>query len=119
MGKFVETITLTRDSYDELIEKFEDAERDCSACHSTIKCIEEENELLREKVWKDFKKGNSYYFTSSNTFEEFMEDFNRRVVNKDLLDNKLFVELKDLLGLGYIEKKVKEYYDNASKKSND
>jgi hypothetical protein len=118
MKKFVETITLTRESYDELKSELTNVKEYHARFMNYFANRLKDIDKLKDTVWGYFLENNLYDFNRHGSYENFMEDFNKKT-NKNLYAYYIeeYCEIDATLGHEFIEKKVKEYYDNANEKS--
>lgn len=113
MEKYVETITLTRKSYDELVKKLNE-KTELAAKEAVIRTqIEVVVFDLKNYIFDNFMKNHNYSTNSIATAKDYLSFYFR--------DNgfKEYDELCKVLGYEFIERKVVELYDNASKKPKD
>lgn len=126
MEKFVETITLTRDSYDALVKEISNLKEIRGKLLDNEKKLNIENavlisevEELKDYIWDNFSEDNNFDLTHNFSYESYMAAYGRRIDKESLGYAKDYDKVNCILGHEFIEKKVKEYYDNASKESND
>lgn len=126
MEKFVETITLTRESYDALVneigdlktirEKLSDSEKELKIEKATLIA---KIEKFKDVIWEKFANSNKYYFESNHSSKKFMEAFNKRISKDPIWFDKDFAKTNELLGYEFIKEKVEKYYDTISEKPKD
>lgn len=113
MEKYVETITLTRKSYDELVKKSNE-KTELAAKEAVMRTqIEVVVFDLKNYIFDNFMKNHRYSMNGIATAEDYLSYYFR---DRGIRD---YDELLKILGYEFIERKVVELYDNAGKEPKD
>ena len=109
----IETITLTRKSYDELVKKLNE-KTELVAKEAVMRARIEVVVLdLKNYIFDNFMKNHRYSMNQHDTAESYLRYYFGDYELKE------YDELCKVLGYEFIERKVVELYDNVSKEPKD
>ena len=109
----IETITLTRKSYDELNKSLNETKELLAKETARKMRVEDVAENLKQYIFDKFMENHKYSTNSIATAKDYLSFY--------FGDNgfKEYDELCKVLGYEFIERKVVELYDNVSKEPKD
>ena len=109
----IETITLTRKSYDELNKSLNETKELLAKETARKMRVEDVAENLKQYIFDNFMKNHRYSMNQHDTAESYLRHYFGDYELKE------YDELCKILGYEFIERKVVEMYDNASKEPKD